>query len=885
MPKFLPHSMEIEKLIKYFHTDIEKGLSARERRKRLKIYGLNRLPHREDISLLSLFISQFKDFMILVLMVATAISALMGHAEDALTIMAIVIINSILGLIQEYRAEHSLHALQDLAAPKARVVEDGEIRIKPANNLVVGDIIFLEVGDKVPADGRLIEASNLQVDEAILSGESLPVEKRAGCIEKQDLQPGDRYNMVFMGTLVTKGKGKILVTSTGLGTEIGRIARLMKNSQQEATPLQKRLQTLGKWLVMGCFLACAGVVILGILQGGSIFQMLLAGVSLAVAAIPEGLPAIITVSLALGVQRMAKRKAIVRKLPAVETLGCTTVICTDKTGTITKSQMQLEEIYINKQFYPADQWKGNRQAVSLPLRIGMLCNSARSASVDGLNLKKNSNFIGDPTEVALLEAGLNAGVNLTQLKKKFPILAEVPFDSGRKRMSVIAGQVGNSGSRFLYIKGAVEEVLKRSSWIWLHGEKKRLTREHEFRILKANEQMANRALRVLAVGYSNLPRALDLNKLSDLSILEKDLVFVGLMGLLDPPRPEVSGAIEKCRQAGIKTIMVTGDHPNTAVAIARKVGLAGENPRVVQGQEMEKMIVEELQGLLAEVNIFSRVSPENKLKIIEALKARGHVVTMTGDGVNDAPALKAADIGVAMGQKGSEVAREAAALVLADDNFSTIVAAAEEGRGIYENIRKFIRYLLSCNMGEIITIFMGMVIGWPLPLLPIQILFVNLVTDGLPALALGLEPTDPDIMQRPPRHPDESILSRGLGLRIFLQGILMGLSTLASFAYGYYHLDAGLEVSRTLAFTTLVLAQLFFVFSCRRETGFIWRIKPWENPYLCFAVFISFFMQMLVLYYPLGNRLFKTVPLEPGYWLLVIICAFWSPVLLSIFRL
>lgn len=876
------YQMSPDEVAKCWGTDLQKGLTNHQVDGRSREYGPNMLPDHRQVSALEIFIDQFRDFMIAVLMAATVISGLMGEMEDAITILAIVLLNAFLGFMQEFRAERSLQALKELTAPEARLIRDGQPAYVKARDLVPGDLVLLEAGDRIPADGRVVEAQNLEIDESLLTGESLPVEKNPQTISRE-ATVADRRNMAHMGTIVTRGRGTILITGTGVGTEMGKIANLLADVEEEDTPLQRRLDHLGKWLVWLCLAACGAVVIVGVLKGGSIYEMFLAGVSLAVAAIPEGLPAIVTLSLAIGVQRMIKRNAIVRKLPAVETLGCATVICSDKTGTLTQNRMTVRRIYANGKMADFERNSADPELLQA-LEIGVFCNNAVLSKPKKRSFGKRPDpndcqIIGDPTEGALLLAGVRAGISKEQLTK-YEFVSEIPFDSNRKRMSVIVKE--GAGYKLL-IKGAPDLMIERCSSYQEGQQARTLTGPIKEKILRQNESMTQEALRVLAVAYRRLPGIGEIRQ-QNLEDYEKDLVFVGLIGMIDPPRPEAKEAIAVCRAAGIKPVMVTGDHRNTARAIAKELDLLDKGDLVITGEELNKMSDDEFQTKIEQIAVYARVSPEDKLRIVRGFKTRGQIVAMTGDGVNDAPAVKEADIGIAMGGKGTDVTRESSALVLADDNFATIVAAVEEGRNIYDNIRKFIRYLLSCNIGEILSIFLGMVLGLPLPLLPIQILWVNLVTDGLPALALGVDPGDDEVMNRPPRSPQESIFSHGLQAKIVIQGVLIGLSTLAAFIIGYYWNGGSLAEARTMAFTTLVMAQLIFVFACRSECHSLWQTNPFTNLWLLLAVAISAGMQIAVLYIPGLQGIFQTTVLDAREWLIILAMASWSTILLDIIQ-
>lgn len=890
------HARTAEEAVQFWLTNPLDGLSTQEVKTRLDKFGYNELKEKAKIPWWRQFVAQFQDFMVLVLLAATLISAFLGEYADAITILAIVLLNAVLGFIQEYRAEQSMEALKKLSAPTARVLRNGMIQHVPASELVPGDILALEAGDKLAADGRLLETNNLEIEEAALTGESLPVRKAAEKKYSEDSSLGDRKNMVYAGTSITRGRGKAVVCATGMGTEVGRIAGMIQNAEEEETPLELRLESLGRLLVWGCLAICLVVVLVGVLKGESLFLMLMAGISLAVAAIPEGLPAIVTVSLALGVQRMIRRNAIVRKLPAVETLGCTTVICSDKTGTLTQNAMTVRHIYTggnhyevtgtgygingdflyNKQEFDAKKDKFLQQC----LLVGALCNNSEikchNVSMKNLWRRGNENgwsLEGDPTEGALLAAAAKGGIWRSDIEKRCRRIGEIPFESERRRMSVVyRGLDGNT----LYVKGAPDTLLELCRYQGNGEQETPLTPEIMKAVLEANERMTSQALRVLAVAYKRISAA-EAESLADMT--ERELVFVGLLGMIDPPRDEAKQAIAVCRQAGIKTVMITGDHRNTAVAVAGELQMYKEGAnRALTGKELDQLNDTELEKIINNVSVFARVSPGHKLRIVKAFRHYGHIVAMTGDGVNDAPAIKEADIGISMGITGTDVTKEASSMVLADDNFATIVAAVEEGRGIYDNIRKFIRYLLSCNIGEVLTMFLATLVGLPLPLLPVQILWVNLVTDGLPAMALGVDPTDRNSMNRPPRNPGESVFSRGLGKKIILRGVQIGLSTVAVFSVLYFATE-DVALARTAAFCTLVFCQMFHVFDCRSEVLTVFEAGMFKNRYLVAAVACSTLMQLSVLYVPFMRDIFGTVPLSLTEWGLVLIVSGWTFIL------
>ena len=870
----------------YFSED--QGLTSREARRRLFEFGENKIKESKKRDILSIFLEQFRDFMIVVLLVATGLSLLMGEFTDGLTIFAIVILNGLMGFIQEYRAEKSLEELKKLASPRARVLRDGRIEEVNSLEVVPGDLLILEAGDKVAADARIISCKGLQADESLLTGESVPVIKTAGNLYTRGMGLADQKNMLFMGTTVTTGKGRAVVVSTGMNTEMGKIAHLLEEESNKLTPLQKRLKDLGKKLVILSLLITVAIVFMGVLKGQSLYNMFMAGVSLAVAAIPEGLPAIVTLTLAIGVQKMIKNNAIVRKLPAVETLGCSTVICSDKTGTLTENQMSLKKIYINNRIKTFEE---NKRDIFLEkiLRLGALCSSVEVKSEESKDRFKKikeiftgnkiPELIGDPTEVALVRAYYSHGYSFTELKNTYRVLGEEGFDSQRKRMSILVELP--TGGQELWVKGAPEIILERCSFIEREGKRLGLNSEEKNKIIRANNQMASEALRVLAIAYRPFPTNI---KGEGLARFENNLVFLGLVGMIDPPRKEAYQAVASSYQAGIRPIMVTGDQKITARIIAEDLGIIQKDEAVMTGADLARLDFSQLKEVVKEVQVYARISPEDKLRIVRALRENGEIVAMTGDGVNDAPAVKEADIGIAMGKKGTDVTREVADLVLADDNFATIVKAIEEGRKIYNNIRKFIRYLLACNIGELLAIFIGIATGLPLPLLPIQILWVNLVTDGLPALALGFDEDNDDLMKKRPRDPEESILSQEMVGHIISQGILIGISTIMAFLIAIYKLGLGLNTARTMAFSTLVFSQLFFVFSCRSEDHSFWELSPFSNLYLLGAVIISSMMQLAVIYLPFFRIFFKTELLDLKQWVIVIFLSTWSTIIVDLLR-
>ncbi|MBL4952623.1 calcium-translocating P-type ATPase, SERCA-type [Neobacillus sp. YIM B02564] len=869
------HEMEIKQVEKVLETDFSTGLTEEEVKMRIERYGFNELAEGEKQSALLLFFSQFKDFMVLVLLAATLISGLLGEYIDAIAIIAIVILNGILGFYQERRAEKSLQALKELSAPQVSVLRDGHWIKVPSKEIVIGDILKFASGDRIGADVRIIEANSLEIEESALTGESVPVAKHTDCLANPNLGIGDMENIAFMGTMVTRGSGIGVVMATGMKSAMGQIAGLLQEAESQETPLQRRLEQLGKILIAVALFLTILVVVIGVLRGHDIYTMFLAGVSLAVAAIPEGLPAIVTVALSLGVQKMIRQKAIVRKLPAVETLGCASVICSDKTGTMTQNKMTVTHLWSGGNtwtvdgigYQPIGNFYRNKQkvnpkeekALQQMLIFGMLCNHS-----DIYQEEEQFHLDGDPTEGALLVSAMKAGFTRPKLLEEFTIIKEFPFDSSRKMMSVHVKD--RQGRNFIITKGAPDVILGNCESILWEGRSQFLNQEKQGKVQDAINHLASNALRTIAIAFKSIPANTII--LSEQEA-EKALTLIGIQGMIDPPRPEVKDAVRECKEAGIKTVMITGDHVITAKAIAAQLGILTEKSKVLDGNGLSQMTVEELEAVVEDVSVFARVSPEHKLKIVKALQNRGHIVAMTGDGVNDAPAIKAADIGVAMGITGTDVAKEASSLVLMDDNFATIKAAIKEGRNIYENIRKFVRYLLASNVGEIMVMLFAMILALPLPLVPIQILWVNLVTDGLPAMALGLDKPEENVMKRAPRSPNEGVFSRGLGWKVVSRGFLIGIVTLIAFMVVYHDDPEQLEYAQTVAFATLVMAQLIHVFDCRSEISILSR-NPFGNQYLVWAVISSLVLMLVVIYYPPLQPVFHTLPIEADDWLLIL---------------
>ncbi|HHB89943.1 MAG TPA: cation-translocating P-type ATPase [Anaerolineae bacterium] len=878
------YRLAIDEVIRHLETDPEKGLAQEEAARRLRQFGPNELVERAGKPIWRMILDQLTEVMVIILLIAAIISFLLGEHIDAAVIMAIVVLNTILGFTQEYKAEQAMAALKKLAVPTVRVRRDGHVVEISARELVPGDIVLLEAGALVPADGRIIESYSLKVQEASLTGESEPVEKSVAPIDRDEVALGDMRNMVFMGTAVTYGRGVVVVTATGMHTELGKIADMIQTVEQEPTPLQKRLAQLGKGLAVAALVIVALVFGLGVLRGEDMKEMFLVAISMAVAAVPEGLPAVVTIALALGAQRMLARQALIRKLPAVETLGSVTVICSDKTGTLTENRMtvavldvagktldvmELQHKRRGRLFYAEEEPHELNSAALLTLIGGALCNDA---ILERDESKGQWRALGDPTEGALVLAAAAFGLEKASLASCMPRVAEVPFTSERKRMTtvhtvdlpclrqhpILASFLDLLPSSvamppyLAFTKGAVDGLLTLADRIWIDGEVHPLDDVWRQRVRQAHDQWAEKGMRVLGVALRGLDQAPDPHTIEQ--EIEQNLVFVGMVGMIDPPRPEVKDAVATCRQAGIRPIMITGDHPLTARFIAQQLGIASDD-RVITGVELERMSSEQLQQAVRATSVFARVSPEHKLRIVDALQNQDHIVAMTGDGVNDAPALTKADIGVAMGITGTDVAKEAAEMVLLDDNFATIVAAVEEGRVIYDNIRKFIKYTLASNTGEILVMLIGPFLGLPLPLLPLQILWINLVTDGVPGLALTVEPGEPDVMKRPPVKPNENIFARGLGVDILWIGILMGFISLAAGLWGWL---TGSEAWQTMIFTTLTLAQMGNAMALRSNRESLFQIGVFSNPMMLGAVLVTFLLQLALIYIPFFQTIFDT---------------------------
>ncbi len=864
------------------------GLSTDDVLLRRSEAGPNVLSEAAPVPLWKKLVAQFSDLVNWILIFAALIAGLMGEWLDTFAILAIVLLNGIIGFMQEERAERALASLQKLSSPMAKVLRDGKLQLLPANELVAGDSILLEAGDNVPADCRLLTSYSLQVQEAALTGESVPVDKDANCILQENASLGDRRNMIYMGTVTAAGKATAVVVQTGMKTELGQIAGMLNRSERELTPLQKRLAELGKVLVGTCLLIVVVIFALQVMRGGKVLEVLLVSISLAVAAVPEGLPAVVTMTLALGLQRMVKRHALVRKLPSVETLGSVTVICSDKTGTLTRNEMTVREIITASQsvrvtgagYSPhgeflridnSDGPKDGKPSVEtkinaqddpelLPLLTASArCNNATIHQKDGEG--DGWQVIGDPTEGALRVVAMKAGIQADDSNDR--ILSEIPFDSNRKTMSVVIQSA--DGRVVMHSKGAPEMILGKCVRERRGDLDVELTAERRREIIKTSSQLASRAYRVLALAYRDQTLAgADINE-------ESGLVFAGLVGMIDPPRDEAREAVKKCRIAGIRAVMITGDHPETALAIARELHIADDQSRVMSGRELDEATTEQLEKDVESISVFARVSAEHKLRIVKALKARGQIVAMTGDGVNDAPAVKAADIGIAMGVTGTDVTKEASDMILMDDNFASIVSAVEEGRGIFDNIRKFIHFLLSCNTSEVLLMFIAALAGWPVPLMAIQILWINLVTDGLPALALGMEPPEKDIMNRPPGPPEQAVLTKQSGLLILCHGLLIAGVTLTGFWLVYEGEETQLAPARTVTFAVAAFSQLCFAFGCRSHRYTMPELGVFSNGWLFGAVAISVLLQLGIMAIPWTQTVFEVATLSSWEWLLILL--------------
>lgn len=849
----------MEETAKALQTDPIRGLSQSQAQERLSRAGYNEFRKVKHKSLAVKFLNQFKSFMIIVLLAAAIISGVIGylHGEgftDALIILGIVILNAVIGVLQEAKAEKSLDALERMSTPHSKVIRNGQLSVIESRELVPGDLVVLETGDSVPADLRLTEAVNLKVQESALTGESVPEEKFTYPIEG-DVPLGDRDNMAFSSSSITYGRGKGIVTQTGMASEVGKIASMIQSVPDVKTPLQARLDKLGKVLAVGAISICVVIFVIGLLYGRPVLDMFMTAVSLAAAAIPEGLPAVSTIVLAVGVQRLAKKNAIVRKLPSVETLGSTQVICSDKTGTLTQNRMTVVKLYADGELYDLSDVPEDREKLTLPVSISVMANDA-SFTVQG----GERHTQGDPTETAMLDLGLRIGVDKELLDGQQPRVAEIPFDSERKMMTTVHKA---SEGLFVATKGGLDEVLACCNRIYDGGSVRILTDDDRSRIAEVNTGMARNALRVLAVAMNEIG---ELPEEITPATLERNLVFAGMLGMIDPPRPEVKAAVQRCREAGIRPVMITGDHKITAVAIAESLGIKRGDDLALTGVDLEKMSDEELQADIERVTVYARVSPEHKVRIVKAFKSDGKIVAMTGDGVNDAPALKLADIGVAMGITGTDVSKEAADIVLTDDNFSTIVTSVEEGRRIYDNVLKAIQFLISTNIGEVLVLFVAVIFNWATPLLPIHILWINLVTDSLPALALSVDPAEPDIMRRRPIDPRRGIMTGSFLTRILLQGLMVAILSLIAYRVG---MRDGVDIARTMTFAVVAFTQIVMVFSIRSGDHSAFR-GMFNNRYLIGAFLIVSAMMWVVLEIPALKSIFHVSDLDGAQWIWVL---------------
>lgn len=851
-------SKSVEESTQDLDVNITQGLSTKDVEARKAKFGENALQGGKEKSMLEMALEQLKDFLVIILVVAAVISIALGEALEGVVILAIVVLNTILGVYQENKASNALKALKEMASPHAKVLRNGKIEEIASKDVVPGDVVILDAGDYIPADLRLIESVNLKIDEAALTGESVPVEKDASVILDDEASLGDRINSAYMGTVITYGRGRGLITNIGMETQMGNIANMLNTSTDEATPLQRKLDSLGKTLGIICIAICIIIFGIGWMRGDNMFDSFMNAVALAVAAIPEGLTVVVTVVLAMGMQKMVKVNAIIKRLSAVETLGSTTVICSDKTGTLTQNKMTIQKMYNGSEIFDVTGTgyspEGNivdeegtirNEDVARTLDIIVLCNDAKFNSSE-------ESIIGDPTEGAMVVAAYKAGIDKDAIDAKYPRVQEIPFDSTRKLMSTVHDVDGKS---LMYTKGAPDELLRRCDFVEISGEVIELSDEKREEILSVNQQFAENALRVIGAAY---------REVDDIHVSfddEKHLVFTGLVGMIDPPREEAKDAIDVCKHAGIQVKMITGDHKITATAIGRQLGIVGDNAVAVEGREIDEMDDAQLREVVKTVNVFARVSPEHKVRLVDAVRDNGNIVAMTGDGVNDAPSLKHADIGVAMGITGTDVSKEAADMILTDDNFASIVNAVSEGRTIYSNIRKVVGFLLSCNIGEILVIFLAMIFGLPAPLVPIQLLAINLITDAFPAFALGMEKAEEGVMDQQPRDPNESIVDPVMRNSVIVQSIFLALGTLTSFLYGLYVHDS-IEVAQTSAFLTIVLGELLRAYSARSEHISIFKMNIFENSYLNKSVLVSVIFVFAAVFIPFMQPIFSTTTLQ-----------------------
>ncbi|MGU9181504.1 calcium-transporting P-type ATPase, PMR1-type [Clostridium perfringens] len=842
-------------ILQELDVDEKNGLSSTEALRRLEKYGKNKLETKKKKTLFKQFLSQLKDVMIYILIIAAIISAFLGEISDALIILLVIIINAVIGVIQESKAEKALDALKELSTPKALVKRDGSLKEILSEDIVPGDIVIIDAGRYIPGDLRLIDTANLKIEESAFTGESVPSEKDASFLPDKEIPIGDQNNMAFMSTLATYGRGVGVVVGTGMNTEIGKIAKMIEQEENDETPLQKKLSELGKILGFLAVGICILIFIISFFQGRDLLEMFLTSISLAVAAIPEGLPAIVAIVLALGVQRMVKKNAIIRKLPAVETLGSVSIICSDKTGTLTQNKMTVTTVYTNDSYIKESEFNLNDNESKLLVDCMVLCNDATYSE---------KSQTGDPTEIALLESPFKLNILKEKLEKEFKRIDEIPFDSDRKLMTTV-NLVDDKKAR-VFTKGALDSILSICNKISINGKLLDFTKEYKAKVLENSNIMSDKALRVLAFAYKDISKE---NIVLD--SLEKDLVFIGMVGMIDPPRLEVKDSIKLCKSAGITPVMITGDHKNTAFAIANELGIAEDISQAITGHEIDRFKEEEFNEKIINYRVFARVSPEHKVKIVKAFKSHGNIVSMTRDGVNDAPSLKAADIGVAMGITGTDVSKGASDMILTDDNFSTIVSAVEEGRKIYLNIKKSIVFLLSCNLGEILTLFTAILLNWNSPLQPIHILWVNLITDSFPALALGVDKTKEDVMNNPPRNPKESIFIKSDKIQLIINGVLIGGITLFAFKLGERLYADSLIHAQTMAFVVLSVSQLFLSLSLRSNIKSAFSLGIFSNKYLVYSILLGIFLQVIIISISFIANIFKVTPLLLYDWIVVIL--------------
>ena len=842
-------------ILQELDVDEKNGLSSTEALRRLEKYGKNKLETKKKKTLFKQFLSQLKDVMIYILIIAAIISAFLGEISDALIILLVIIINAVIGVIQESKAEKALDALKELSTPKALVKRDGSLKEILSEDIIPGDIVIIDAGRYIPGDLRLIDTANLKIEESAFTGESVPSEKDASFLPDKEIPIGDQNNMAFMSTLATYGRGVGVVVGTGMNTEIGKIAKMIEQEENDETPLQKKLSELGKILGFLAVGICILIFIISFFQGRDLLEMFLTSISLAVAAIPEGLPAIVAIVLALGVQRMVKKNAIIRKLPAVETLGSVSIICSDKTGTLTQNKMTVTTVYTNDSYIKESEFNLNDNESKLLVDCMVLCNDATYSE---------KSQTGDPTEIALLESPVKLNIIKEKLEKEFKRIDEIPFDSDRKLMTTV-NLVDDKKAR-VFTKGALDSILSICNKISINGKLLDFSKEYKAKVLENSNIMSDKALRVLAFAYKDISKE---NIVLD--SLEKDLVFIGMVGMIDPPRLEVKDSIKLCKSAGITPVMITGDHKNTAFAIANELGIAEDISQAITGHEIDRFKEEEFNEKIINYRVFARVSPEHKVKIVKAFKSHGNIVSMTGDGVNDAPSLKAADIGVAMGITGTDVSKGASDMILTDDNFSTIVSAVEEGRKIYLNIKKSIVFLLSCNLGEILTLFTAILLNWNSPLQPIHILWVNLITDSFPALALGVDKTKEDVMNNPPRNPKESIFIKSDKIQLIINGVLIGGITLFAFKLGERLYADSLIHAQTMAFVVLSVSQLFLSLSLRSNTKSAFSLGIFSNKYLVYSILLGIFLQVIIISISFIANIFKVTPLLLYDWIVVIL--------------